>query len=1411
MDDFFNITPDQEKQLIAKGGLEPITAPKPEQKPSVFWEGTKISFEDENIISQVFRKNYGVDETLDINYNYEADFDNDQYREFLDVASQEVFNQEQSQDLKRRIDESRNRRDVLSQAGQGAAFLGGILGAFASPENYLPFLGWNKSAKLITNIGKLAAGNALSETALQTAKAQNDPLWTIEEGATAVAGSVIFSAALGAVPGVYGVAKKAFGSKGADAMMNKLQNDLTIPKEGEIDPLSVTSITGGSIGAARYARREKDKLIENVNLRKQELRESGLTEDEVNALGFGRVKSDNKATTGYLKLTQWMNPVLYTKNASSEEARLVSSLLFDDATYSVLAKEGVVQAPPVEIAIKTWNQNHAIAKLEFDAAFAEYRKTAGVNLTNSPKAILTGDFKKQFSERVAIAMRNDDSDDYYALSRGLTPDPAVNKAAIAIRKNLINPLKEEAVDVGLLKKDTDIKTAASYLTRMWDKNKIISRRQDFSNIIEAHVREVTGYNLENLKNFKDSFDNFRSSINSFSSSLRESIEKAQRQTESTLGKIDNKITGANLAYERQFLESKRNQENIDKLIKSSTQKWQNATATMEANIQGAKADFINLKNKEEENLKAAINKSMLFLKEKREALKALSLQNQKPAKLDKQKEKIKELEAKEEAKLKELKAKKDKIIKGANEKLETITKKIEEKYKDFESKEAEKFEFSLQKLEITTDLKNKTLQDLEDFSKQLEESKKNPTPLDKFLGVENELLNLVDRIKNNLDELTELRGRGIVDENAFRELLKERMTVLQSTLKNLTELVEAKWPRKKSKKITSLNLNLQSLDSLIKTIDNQRTWLSKSVDEHVAIQKTEQIYLEELEKSDREAFSKKLYESFHLNVLTRYIEDTTNEIVNGMISNTKMTPLRIKLNELSPNIRGPLAERTLGIADNEVEEFLVNDIEEIMNFYTRNMAVDVEMTRTFNSPDGKEALERIAENYDQKLSTLSGKEYAELLKEKNKVLRALTEGVELMRGTSALTGDPESILVRGSTIGRQLTYLAYMGASSLAQIPEFGKLVMTHGVTRVFGDLLTPLVTNTKAIGLIKKDVRANTGAIVESVLHSRLLDFIDSSEQFIGMSKFERMLKGFSNYFSKINLSTFITEFTKDLDSIIRYQNLLEDSNLLLAGKLSDKRKEMLANYFIDEEWAERIQAQVQKHGFDEDGRTIANLDKWDDAEAKRRFNSAIIKSTRLATSESGVGDVPLGMNTPLLKTVFQFTRFVVASNQRLALYGLQKADADTLLGLTIMGSLGSLSYVLKEYSAGREPNYDPTFLVLTGFDRAGIGGIMMEANNRFESMAGYGLYKTLGQYNERFAQRTDTSIGVLGPLGGYTGNAIKAVGALKDGQVTASEVKAARRLLPMQNLIGISFLFDEAEQGLKRTFNIPEKTKNK
>lgn len=172
--------------------------------------------------------------------------------------------------------------------------------------------------------------------------------------------------------------------------------------------------------------------------------------------------------------TKKLNPFMRVLQNPSAAARDTIQRLAEFTGYTEGNFANVASPLAAETRIKRWQGGLTTAIHEGDAIFADYRKGGGQ---------LSAD---DFRQAVGKAMRRDDE----------ATEPAIAAAAKTWRDKVVDPLKDAAVDVGLLPKDVEPKFAPSYFSRMWNRNRIIGEEGRFKSIVSEFAREHIGQEWE---------------------------------------------------------------------------------------------------------------------------------------------------------------------------------------------------------------------------------------------------------------------------------------------------------------------------------------------------------------------------------------------------------------------------------------------------------------------------------------------------------------------------------------------------------------------------------------------------------------------------------------------------------------------------------------------------------------------------------------------------------------------------------------------------------------------------------------------------------------------------------------------------------------------------------------------------
>lgn len=350
---------------------------------------------------------------------------------FIGVRSREDFER-----TRRRIDRQIWSREQFDNAGL-AANIGGFVGEVAgSPTNLLPGGAAVRSARLGSTVlsgAKSAAvaglgGSVVSETIMQGVQETR----TLEDSLTNVVATTLLS-------GVLGGSVSALGF-GADKIASRTAS------RASAFQTTLDTYSSGSLGAAQAGGATS-------------LRDEGL-----------------KGMFGLDKALSGVTPITRAVTSPSAETRRAMARLTEDALLRNKNADGVPSDISVYRRIEMRRADLATGLVGLEDQFLQYRmggggRASGVKASLQDVAGQTGGklTRSQFAEEVGRALIRGDKSDI----------AEVQTAAELIRKTVFDPLKEAAIENGLLPEGVSSQVAESYLTRVYNREMIAARRKAY--------------------------------------------------------------------------------------------------------------------------------------------------------------------------------------------------------------------------------------------------------------------------------------------------------------------------------------------------------------------------------------------------------------------------------------------------------------------------------------------------------------------------------------------------------------------------------------------------------------------------------------------------------------------------------------------------------------------------------------------------------------------------------------------------------------------------------------------------------------------------------------------------------------------------------------------------------------------
>ncbi|WP_271896332.1 hypothetical protein [Candidatus Phyllobacterium onerii] len=536
------------------------------------------------------------------------------------------------------------------------------------------------------------------------------------------------------------------------------------------------------------------------------------------------------------------------------------------------------------------------------------------------------------------------------------------------------------------------------------------------------------------------------------------------------------------------------------------------------------------------------------------------------------------------------------------------------------------------------------------------------------------------------------------------------------------------------------------------------------------------------------------------------ISDLVDETINTIIGNTDG---RIPYDAIVSGPRGPLKERLLKIESAKIQDFMELDIEKVLRAQTRTMSADIEISKKFGDPTMKEEIRKIHDEADRRIAQATDDKQRTKLEKARKASVRDVEGIrDRLRGQYALPSNPDSLVLRAGRISRNLNYLRLLGGMTISAFPDLGKIVFNHGLTSTFRDGFIPLITNFNAVRLAGEEVKL-AGTALDMVLDSRAMAMADITDTYGRHSRIERGIDELTHKYGVVSLMAPWNAAIKQFSGLVTMTNILNAAERVAKGMPEGKDVSKLAAGGIDSDLAERIAKEFATHGDKQGNVMLAKAADWGDREAREAFRTAVVREVDRIVVTPGQ-DKPLWMSTELGKTVGQFKSFGVSSMQRTMLAGLQQRDAATLQGLLVMMGLGAFTYYAKQSIAGREVSDDPAVWVVEAFDKSGVAGWFMDANNIAEkaTRGRVGLSAITGKQVSRYASRNVTGA-FLGPSADALADIFQVSGSVFAGDTSKSDLHKVRQLIPLQNLFYLRSILNQVEESAGNSLGLPDTRK--
>jgi len=546
------------------------------------------------------------------------------------------------------------------------------------------------------------------------------------------------------------------------------------------------------------------------------------------------------------------------------------------------------------------------------------------------------------------------------------------------------------------------------------------------------------------------------------------------------------------------------------------------------------------------------------------------------------------------------------------------------------------------------------------------------------------------------------------------------------------------------------------------------------------------------------------------------LDSLAGEVVDSILGHSQPTRLLLP-GDVRTGPRGPLKERTLrDLPTALVWKFVEKDVDRIDRFYVRTLAADAALAEKFGGKvDLESELIAMRQEAAKMARDKSPAEAERIEKRLKKDMRDVIGIRDRIRGTYGMPADPDAVWVRAAQVLRDVNYLRLLGGMTLSAIPDLSRPVMVHGLTRTLRTIWHPLVHGLSSIRLAARDVRlANAGNDLLS--DERLMAINDIMDGSRYGTAIERGASYLTNRFGFVSLMAPWNAWARQFVGIITQTRMLQAIGRVAEGAASKKEIAYLAAGGIDDLMAGRIWRQfagatrkgrkIGGHGRRDGDIWWGNTELWDDRQAVDAYRAFIIRDVDRTILVPGQ-EKPLWMSTELGKVIGQFKTFNVAAAQRTLVAGLEQRDAAAAMGAMFALGLGAFTYWLKTQAiAGYTPPDNPAQWAVEAADRSGLLGWVMDVNGTVERLTGgvVGASALTGQTVSRYRSQQ-----FPGAAFGPTFDLLQSMGTVSSaafrGDMTATDIHVARKLLPLENLFYLRRIFDSLEDKLAESQGLP------
>jgi hypothetical protein len=520
--------------------------------------------------------------------------------------------------------------------------------------------------------------------------------------------------------------------------------------------------------------------------------------------------------------------------------------------------------------------------------------------------------------------------------------------------------------------------------------------------------------------------------------------------------------------------------------------------------------------------------------------------------------------------------------------------------------------------------------------------------------------------------------------------------------------------------------------------------------------------------------------------------DLADEQINNLFR--ELRGLSADADSVGDFVRAPKAgiahQRTLDLlTDNELSDagLLVDSARDVLALTSKEARREAALADVFGERDLKGVKSAIARDYDAKIDNAkTAKERKRLEAAKVRDMNYVDRQLAQMYGIHQAPKDPTAASTNILSALRAYNVATGLVNPILTNISDMVAPLLRYNLLTVAGAYKTMFTAGwTHSKQLVNDLALANemlTGVRVSAIMDA-------------GHTPSEKGLQKVYQFWGKWSGMKAITDVAETAAGLMLTRQWHKELVVKGYANLSNKAKSRLAESGIGEEHADRIADMMKKHQQEHRGAIDPRTRAWEDREAARVYESAMVSEVKgKLVLEPQTGDLPQlftsGEYAGVGKVIGQFVSFMYSATQRYTLLGLQRRDAEFLVGAMFMTGIGVAVDMTKTELKGKTwSDKDIADKIIDGLDRGGAAGLL--------GMGLAGGRNILKQnYMGRMLEKEPWSI-AMGPGPAIIANNIIAIKKVASGEATDHDKYRAIKSIPFINLYNFMDLIEMMNEG--------------